>query len=260
MATTQFIDTKEAVSSMLDTLEGLPTSPPSLYMDLEGVYLSRHGSISIFQLHVLPTSQTYLIDIRTLGADAFSTPGTQGYTLKDVLESETTPKVIFDVRNDSDALFSHFQVNLKGIQDLQLMELATSPVRKQYLRGLSKCIEWDLGLGRNKVAEWKRVKENGLRLFAPERGGSYEVFNARPLSEEIKLYCSQDVAYLPRLWAHYDRKLTPRFRHSVQSATKERVAMSQTAAYNGKGKHMALAPDIWGGGASNTLRINGFNW
>ncbi|XXG96068.1 hypothetical protein Hte_002345 [Hypoxylon texense] len=254
MATTQFIDTKEAVASMLDTLERLSTSPPSLYIDLEGVYLSRHGSISIFQLHVLPTSQTYLIDIHTLGSDAFSTPGTQGHTLKDILESETTPKVIFDVRNDSDALFGHYQINLRGMQDLQLMELATSPARKQYLRGLSKCIEWDLGLGRSEVAEWKRVKENGLRLFAPERGGSYEVFNVRPLSEEIRLYCSQDVAFLPRLWAHYDRKLTPLFRESVQSATRDRVAVSQTATYNGKGKHMALAPDIWSGGVPDTFK------
>jgi hypothetical protein len=39
-------------------------------------------------------------------SDAFSTAGTNGQTLKTILESETIPKVFFDVRNDSDALYS----------------------------------------------------------------------------------------------------------------------------------------------------------
>ncbi|KAI1770809.1 ribonuclease H-like domain-containing protein [Hypoxylon cercidicola] len=245
MTDTDLIDTKEALSAVLDTLEGLPANPPSLYIDLEGVNLGRHGSISIFQLYVLPTSQTYLIDVQTLGFETFTTPGSHGRTLKDILESKTIPKVVFDVRNDSDALFSHFQIRLQGIQDLQLMELARSTVRKPHVKGLSKCIERDLELDDNEVSAWKRIKEKGIRLFAPERGGSFEVFNARPLSDEIRLYCSYDVQFLPRLWAYYDRKLAPGLRDSVESATKDRVALSQATDYNGKGKHMALAPDIW---------------
>ncbi|KAI4858725.1 ribonuclease H-like domain-containing protein [Hypoxylon rubiginosum] len=260
MAATSFIDTKEALIVVLDTLEVLPANPPSLYIDLEGVNLSRHGSISIFQLYVLPTKQTYLIDVRTLGSEAFTTPGSDGRTLKDILESETTPKVIFDVRNDSDALFSHFQIGLQGIQDLQLMELGTSTARRHYLKGLSRCIEGDLGLDENEVAEWKRIKESGIRLFAPGRGGSYEVFNVRPLSEEIRLYCSQDVQFLPRLWACYDDKLVLQLRDSVESATRDRVVLSQTADYDGNGKHMALAPDIWSGCDLDTKAVGGDSW
>jgi exonuclease 3'-5' domain-containing protein 1 len=59
-----------------------------------------------------------LVDIYTLGDKAFPTIGAGGRTLKGILESDSIPKVFFDVRNDSDALFSHFQIRLAGIHDL----------------------------------------------------------------------------------------------------------------------------------------------
>jgi exonuclease 3'-5' domain-containing protein 1 len=65
------IDTVSAITTLVDTLTKLPTSSPSLYIDLEGVYLSRHGSISILQLHIHPTNTTYLIDIHTLSAISY---------------------------------------------------------------------------------------------------------------------------------------------------------------------------------------------
>ncbi|TVY15299.1 hypothetical protein LARI1_G007921, partial [Lachnellula arida] len=119
------IDTPTAISNLIDALVDLPTNPPSLYIDLEGVHLSRFGSISILQLLVAPTNETYLLDVHVLGYKVFSAPGTNGSTLKDILESASIPKVFFDVRNDSDALFSHFNIKLSGVIDLQLMELAT---------------------------------------------------------------------------------------------------------------------------------------
>ena len=45
-------------------------------------------------------------------------------SLKVVLQSPSIPKVVFDIRNDSDARFSHYQIRVDGIKDLQLMELA----------------------------------------------------------------------------------------------------------------------------------------
>ena len=41
---------------------------------------------------------------------------------------------------------------------------------------------------------WKKVKEAGNRLFAPEKGGSYNIFETRPLDPRILAYCAQDVA------------------------------------------------------------------
>ncbi|TVY80733.1 hypothetical protein LSUE1_G005971 [Lachnellula suecica] len=183
------IDTSAAISILIDTLVDLPTNPPSLYVDLEGIYLSRLGSISILQLFVAPTNETYLLDVHILGDKVFSTPGTNGSTFKTILESASIPKVFFDVRNDSDALFSHFNIKLAGVVDLQLMELATRTSRKKFVNGLSKCIERDLLSTYSEKQGMKNTKEAGLKLFAPERGGSYDVFNVRPLPNEIRLYC-----------------------------------------------------------------------
>jgi len=242
---TGLVDTCTAMADLIDAMANLPTSPPSLYMDLEGVYLSRHGSISILQVHVSPDNRTYLIDIHTLGDKAFSTTGASGQTLKGILESDSIPKVFFDVRNDSDALFSHFRISLAGVHDIQLMELATRTYSKRCINGLTKCIEKDISLTVSERGAWKETKEKGLDLFAPERGGSYEVFNARPLSEDVMLYCIQDVHFMPKLWRHYNSKMTVRWAAKVQQATRERVALSQTATFNGKGKHMALGPLGW---------------
>ena len=96
----------------------LSADPPSLYIDLEGVHLSRQGAISILQILISPQRRTYLIDVHALGSKVFSTAGANGQTLKTIFESETIPKVFFDVRNDSDALYSHFGICLAGIQDI----------------------------------------------------------------------------------------------------------------------------------------------
>ena len=74
---------------------------------------------------------------------------------------------------------------------------------------------------------------------------SYSVFAKRPLCDAIKLYCAQDVQIFPRLWSHYSSRMTPAWTLKVHRTSKERVALSQTANYNGQGRHMALAPPGW---------------
>lgn len=162
--------------------------------------------------------------------------------MKTIFESASIPKVFFDVRNDSDALFSNYGICLAGIQDLQVMEFATRGVRGRFLSGLSKCIEKDLIMSFAERQAWKATKEKGLDLFAPERGGTYEVFNTRPLSDEIALYCAQDVRYMPKLWVSYSAKLSMALAGKVKAATEGRVRLSQGKSYNGQGRHMALGP------------------
>jgi len=244
-STCEIIDTCAALSKLLDGMVDLPTTPPSIYIDLEGVYLSRHGTISILQLFIAPHHRTYLIDIYTLQEKAFSTPGTKGQTLKDILESKDMPKVFFDVRNDSDALYAHFKVNLACIHDIQLMELATRSFSRRLVKGLAKCIENEARMTAKEKLAWKDAKEKGMTLFDPNRGGSYEVFNERPLSEEIKTYCVQDTQFLPRLWTCYNQKMTSMWAKKVEAAIKERVFQSQQENYNGCGPHKALAPQGW---------------
>lgn len=129
------IDTPEDACHVIESILHLPTNPPSLYIDIEGVNLGRLRSLSILQILVLPSDVTYLVDLHVLKDEAFTTAGATGQTLKDILESTTIPKVFFDVRNDSDALFSHFGVELACIQDMQLMELATRSYSKRCVKG-----------------------------------------------------------------------------------------------------------------------------
>jgi exonuclease 3'-5' domain-containing protein 1 len=186
-----------------------------------------------------------LIDIHTLGDKAFSTAGASGQTLKGVLESDSIPKVFFGIRNDSDALFGHFRINLAGIHDIQLMELPTRTFSRRFIKGLAKSIERDISLSESERGRWKETKEKGLILFTPERGGSYEVFTIRTMSEEIKLYYIQDVHFIPQLWQRYNSKMAMAWARKLRQATRELVVLSQTARYNGKGKHMALGPLDW---------------
>ena len=80
-------------------------------------------------------------------------------------------------------------------------------VPKRYVNGLTRCIERDAPLSMNERHTWKVAKEKGIKLFAPGHGGSCQVFNKRPLSEEIRLYCVYEVQFLPRLWSYYNAKL-----------------------------------------------------
>lgn len=84
-----------------------------------------------------------------------------------------------------------------------------------------------------------------MKLFAPEYGGSYRVFNERPLSMDIIRYCIQDVHYMARLWANYNGKLTTDWRTRVNLASSERVKESHSANYKPHGMHKSLAPEGW---------------
>jgi exonuclease 3'-5' domain-containing protein 1 len=156
----ELVDTEAKVASLIEKLHDLPTSPPSLYIDLEGVNLSRLGSISILQICILPLDESYLVDVHTLKEKAFLHPASKNnQTLLGILESSHIPKVFFDVRNDSDALFSHFNVKLAGIMDLQLMELATRNYSPKFVSGLAKCIDMDAPLTAGEKRTWKVSKE-----------------------------------------------------------------------------------------------------
>ncbi|KAJ9484645.1 hypothetical protein VN97_g8723 [Penicillium thymicola] len=159
----EFVDTEAKVASLVGKLQDLPTNPPSLYIDLEGVNLSRHGSISVLQIYVLPLDETYLVDIYTLKEKAFLQPASNNdQTLLGILKPPRIPKVFFDVRNDSDALFHHFNVKLAGVIDLQLVELATRYYSRKYVSGLAKCIDRDAPLTADEMRTWKTSKEKGL--------------------------------------------------------------------------------------------------
>ncbi|KAL8909816.1 MAG: hypothetical protein Q9171_004873 [Xanthocarpia ochracea] len=236
------VDSPMSVKLFLESVDDLPLAPPYLYCDLEGVRLSRHGSISLFQIFHSRTNLTFLIDIYTLGEAAFVTPSNTGSTLKTILESNEIPKVFFDVRNDADALHAHFGIELQGVCDLQLMEVASRRDSKKKVVGLAHCIQEDSGLHQDAKAAWKYTKQSGLRLFAPKHGGSYQVFNIRPILQEIIDYCTKDVVYMPVLYNFYLKRLDTRWATRVADESTKRVAMAQTATYDPFAKDKTESP------------------
>ena len=240
--TISIIDSPITLVSFLNELENQPINPPSLYLDIEGVALSRHGSISIIQLFHLPQNHVFLIDVFVLQEAAFNTPNKNGTSLRSILESALVPKVFFDVRNDADALYAHFNISLQGVHDIQLLEVATRSRAKDRVAGLGKCIRSDARLSTKVQRDCEAVKERGKALFRPEDGGSYEVFNIRPMLQDIIEYCAQDVVYLPILWNVYSQKIGKEWLKRVQQETVKRVLMSQAESYEPHGEHKVLSP------------------
>lgn len=240
------VDSTTNLLSLLDNLTSIAVGSPLLYLDLNGVKLGRHGSISIISLHIATMKKLYLIDIHRLGKSAFSTTNSSATSLKTVLESPTMPKVIFDIRINSGALFSHFQISVDGIKDLQLMELATRKGSKDLLAELAKCIEQDSSVSIAAQAEWQSTQEGASQLYDPKKGGRYEIFNERPMRPEVVKYCARKVALLPGLYNTYNAKLRlpgeAFWQFQVQKATKDRIKLSQSPRYDGNAKTKASGP------------------
>ena len=212
-----------------------------IFVDLEGVNLSRLGTVAIMQMLLPPDPIVYLIDVHVLGVNAFDLTADNGISIRSVLESNTTFKVFFDIRNDSDALHAHFGIHIAGVIDLQVIEYATRQPRGRFVNGLAKCIEKDLPY----TPGWSLVKAKGRHLFAPEVGGKYEVFLERPIAIDIVKYCEQDVMLMPQLLARYGPNIRPGIAPQIQIVVDERIRLSKTTTFNGKGRHMAVGPSLW---------------
>lgn len=132
---------------------------------------------------------------------------------------------------------------------------------KTHLKGLGNCILYDLGLGKDEKEHAEAIKKKGIQLFAPERGGSYAVFNQRPMRDEVVEYCVQDVIYLPKLFAKYNAKLGNAvcldatssisldatgsqnvWAYRVIEASTDRVALSQREDFDNKRMDMKKGP------------------
>jgi exonuclease 3'-5' domain-containing protein 1 len=159
----------------------------------------------------------------------------QGYSLRKLLESHSTRKVIFDVRNDSDALFSHFKVSLNGAVDLQMMEFFYEGRSGQALASLKHCIEQHAKLPTEILRHWSLVKgamADSMRNIGPEDLPSQR----RPLAADLIQYAVGDVEYLPLLYKKFSGRLTKEAWKAVKSETGQRLQESRKPDYDLQGK------------------------
>ncbi|SPJ72639.1 uncharacterized protein FTOL_02368 [Fusarium torulosum] len=240
-----WVDTEAAISELVYMLDCYRRDIPAIFINIEGVNLSHNGTISIMQIYDAVEHVAYLIDVLTLGEKCFTTPAKHNRTLKDILENKNIKKVFFDVRDSSHALYTHYDIALEGIHDIQLMELATRSYCRAYVKDLSTCIGRDAPISKADMLSWINIKGKGLELLAVEMGGLLKVFNQRPIPQDTIQYCAQNVQLLSRLYAHYRSKLTPVWKERMISASKDRVRQSQLANFNGQGIYMVMAPDGW---------------
>ncbi|KAK3947360.1 ribonuclease H-like domain-containing protein [Pseudoneurospora amorphoporcata] len=184
--------TPTLISSLPDLQVFLSLIPPSstFYLDLEGKSLSRNGTLTLLTILVLPMRATSIIDVQTLGDSAFTTPGTDGNTLKAILEDSHTSKCFWDVRNDADALWAHHKVRLAGVTDVQLLENGSRVGDKTYLYGLDRCAERDLGLKYVEKQRWVRTKQEVRALMNMPNN---DIFSRRPLDAKTLQYCVNDI-------------------------------------------------------------------
>ncbi|KAI6851069.1 hypothetical protein KC323_g9542, partial [Hortaea werneckii] len=148
------VDTKDQIVSILEALASPESSSNTIFVDMEGVNLSRHGSISLMQIYAPESRNIFIVDIYTLGAQAFDIPGPQGNTLKNMLEGSEITKYLFDARNDADALHALFNIRLAHVVDVQLLELASRTGSKHVLRGLAACVEQEQVLTEAATGQW----------------------------------------------------------------------------------------------------------
>ncbi|KAJ7621294.1 ribonuclease H-like domain-containing protein [Roridomyces roridus] len=244
------VDTIALLHSCVDALAG----STSIAVDLEGIDLCRSGRLSLVQLMAEGSNTIWLVDVAVLGRSAFEDVAPSGQNLKAILESRSIKKLFFDVRNDSDALYNLFGVTLANVYDLQLLELAARTVKvgrpPRFISGLAATLETYLAPLKSFAIrrQWKNVKEAGKKLFAPECGGRYEVFEERPLVQALVEYCAQDVALLHELDGELHRQLGVRGRgwdERVLAESDVRVGVAKQAHYVPNGPHKALVPKYW---------------
>ncbi|KAG8664598.1 hypothetical protein FPOAC2_13908 [Fusarium poae] len=235
------------ISSLLDLLVFISSIPPSgtLYLDLEGKSLSRNGTLSLITVLIHPTRVISLIDVQTLGNSAFTTSSANGKTLKTILEDPHIPKCLWDVRNDADALCAHYQVRLKGVTDIQLLENASRAGGKTYVRGLDACVEKDLGLKVMEVHRWIKTKRE-VKALIPN-----DIFTRRPLDAKTIQYCVNDVVHLPALHNIYAKRIDSRWMKKVMDESARRIVDACGPLYEPQSETKKLGP--WGSGLDKKL-------
>ncbi|PFX34136.1 Exonuclease 3'-5' domain-containing protein 1 [Stylophora pistillata] len=184
-----------------------------LAVDCEGDSLSRKGALTI--ITVATAEKVYIFDVQKLGQRVF----TSG--LGEILEDKSREKLMFDCRQDSDALWHQFQVKLGGVLDIQLLEVIyrrenpsesttnthqnsnknrrgfQSNRRSQRIHEIEKlfgfghCIE--LYLQDEKLSN---VKDKGKELLKEDK----RVWMKRPLTDALIQYCIVDTMAMFRLY------------------------------------------------------------
>ena len=207
----EWVDT---VSKVVNTVKELRRQN-EIAVDCKGNNLGRVGSLDILTIGTL-NRKVFLFDIAKLGSHAFD------FGLRELLESENMTKLMYDCRNDSDALAHLYKVKLAGVLDLQLVELDKRPKFKRRngkkFPGLKSLREsFDEYIDDDKTGELKeRVSE---QIWNAQLSGA-TIWDKRPLDTEFENYCAVDTVKLFTLQKVFKKKMD---KDRMLEATRERI-------------------------------------
>ena len=193
-------DLQDAISELKRKTEDQNTL---IAVDCEGVSLSRKGALTI--ITVATEDQVYIFDVLKLGRIIFSSG------LGEILADKFREKLMFDCRQDSDALWHQFHVKLAGVLDLQLLEViyrrenasaktwrfSTRNRRSQRtgevenIYGFRRCIELYV-----KDEKLVKIKDKGKELLKEDE----ELWKKRPLTDDLIQYCIVDTMAMFRFY------------------------------------------------------------
>ena len=200
----RLVNDEASLKDAISELKGKTDRNTVLAVDCEGVSLSRKGALTI--ITVATEEKVYIFDVFKLGQAVFSSG------LSEILEDKSREKLMFDCREDSDALWHQFNVKLTGVLDLQLLEIiyrrentasSVSQSPRRYKRRSQRTDEVESIYGFRHCLELYvqdkdliKVKIKGKMLFVNDM----EVWKKRPLSDELIQYCIVDTMAMFRLY------------------------------------------------------------
>ncbi|XP_052776788.1 uncharacterized protein LOC128214387 [Mya arenaria] len=121
---TELVDKEKEWKSCLDAIKQAISKDKMLALHCEGDNLSRKGKMQF--LTIATREKAYVFDIQKLKMLPFENG------LREILEDKNVMKLMFDCREDADALFHQFHVKLNGVLDIQLLEIMKRPQFKKH--------------------------------------------------------------------------------------------------------------------------------
>jgi len=199
-------------SALLDIIQC-----PIIAVDCEGVELGRDGILCLIQ--IATDSHVYIFDVLSLGTVLFD----QG--LRYILENPIPTKVFYDCRRDSDILYHHFGIKLKGVLDVSLTEVFYRWINghgsPRFLKGYKRCVESYLFIDNPHFFE---VKE---KIGARMNLGGTQFWMQRPLPKDAMEYSAYDVKYLRELHFVLTQSMSTKNIRIVYEASDKFVGMER---------------------------------
>ena len=192
----EWVNTVDKVEKCVEELK----YQKEIAVDCEGYDLCRNGTLDILNIGTA-NKKVFLFDITKMGVSAFDAG------LRDLLESgsDVMTKLMYDCRNDSDALMHLYNVKLAGVLDLQLAESDSRRKNRKnyrYLKGMRKTMQIYAP-----DRESEMIKYSGGEKIRNAQKTGTPIWDKRPLASDLLDYCAVDTTKMFSLLEVFQKKM-----------------------------------------------------